>query len=61
MSEGNTMTEEQVRAIVREEMQRHERAQPVTITIADTAKISDLIVAKTKAAMGEALSPHRRR
>lgn len=60
MSEGNTMTEEQVRAIVREELQRHERGLPVALSITSQANIDDLVVDRIRAVNQTIRDPRRR-
>ena len=54
------MTEEQVRAIVREELQRHEREVPVSISITGQATIADLVATKIKAVTQTIRDPRRR-
>ncbi len=55
------MTEEQVRAIVREEMQRHESGLPVTISVTDDVKATDMLDARIRVVVSEmARSPVRR-
>ena len=55
------LTEEQVRAIVREELHRHERGLPVTLSIASQAKVADLLVSKVTVAVDDAIKSPRRR